>query len=205
MGCVILVRCATIGTCSGHDYPPPGSEQVPLGCHIDTTVSCTLRPILRRYPSEVVDRCPYVRYTYIRYPVPDLPFPFPTYHPSEGTGCFSTWVPQASDTQRLCQEKNILAGRSSACHTPRPERSAVGVTRLSHHKLSRLGQRKRSFVYAGASVLRCNRSPHPEQLVTRSPYLALPLSSSKYTHPCSFSSAFHQNSAQNLFLSLHLQ
>ena len=84
MRCVVFVRCATIRTCSGHDYPPPSPEQVLLECHIVTLVSCTLRPILRRYPGKWIDRCLYVKYTYICYPVPNLPFP--TYHPSEGTG-----------------------------------------------------------------------------------------------------------------------
>ncbi|CAA9349265.1 MAG: hypothetical protein AVDCRST_MAG93-7031 [uncultured Chloroflexia bacterium] len=76
--CVVLVRCATNRTCSGHDYPPPSSEQVLLEWHIVIQVSCTLRPILRRCLDEAVDRYPYVRYTHIRYPVPDSSFPFPT-------------------------------------------------------------------------------------------------------------------------------
>src|SRR5215210_4448141 len=69
-------------------FPPPSPEQVSLDWHIITPVSCTLRPILHRYPGEGVDRCPYVRYIPTRYPVPDPPFLSPPITPVRAPGPF---------------------------------------------------------------------------------------------------------------------
>ena len=67
-----------------------------------------------------VERCLYVRYEHNRYPVPDPPFPFPIYHPREGTGSLSlstiSWALQVPIPYRLCGKEKVLAARCSVCY-----------------------------------------------------------------------------------------
>ena len=77
----------------------------------------------------------YVRYTNRRYPVPDLPFPFPTYHPSEGTGSLSPHPHFASHESRTptgCAARTMsLPFKVAFVITPRPEQEGITLQVLS--------------------------------------------------------------------------